>query len=166
MVDAARELGISPFDLMVRCIEEDQGQTGIIMFQLDEADLRAAFTHRLHMVGSDGIPRPGTKPHPRAYGSFPRVAGRLTREQGWLALEDAVRRMTAMPAQRFGLSDRGILRPGMIADLTLFDETIMDKATFETPTEMPAGIRSVFVAGEAVVTDGRSTFARPGRALT
>lgn len=166
MVDAARELGILPFDLMVRCIEEDQGQTGIIMFQLYEADLRAAFTHRLHMVGSDGIPRPGTKPHPRAYGSFPRVAGRLTREQGWLTLEDAVRRMTAMPAQRFGLSDRGILRPGMMADLTLFDETIMDKATFETPTEMPAGIRSVFVAGETVVADGRSTFARPGRALT
>jgi len=82
----------------IRPIKEDQGQTGIIMFQLDEADLRAAFTHRLHMVGSDGIPRPGTKPHPRAYGSFPRVAGRLTREQGWFTLEDAVRRMTAMPA--------------------------------------------------------------------
>jgi N-acyl-D-amino-acid deacylase len=165
MVDAARECEMSPFDLMVRCIEEDDGQTIIIMFQLDENDLRAAFTHRLHMVGSDGIPRPGTKPHPRAYGSFPRVAGRLTREAGWLTLEDAVRRMTAMPAQRFGLADRGILRPGMTADLILFDDTILDRATFEAPTQMPAGIRSVFVAGQAVIAEGRGTSARPGRAL-
>ena len=165
MVDAARELGISPFDLMVRCIEDDDGQTLIIMFQQDEGDLRASFTHRLHMVGSDGIPRPGTKPHPRAYGSFPRVAGRLTREAGWLTLEDAVRRMTAMPAQRFGLADRGILRPGLTADLVLFDDSIMDQATFEAPTRMPIGIRAVFVAGQAVVADGRATSARPGRAL-
>jgi N-acyl-D-amino-acid deacylase len=165
MIDAARELGISPFDLMVRCIEEDDGQTLIIMFQQDESDLRASFTHRLHMVGSDGIPRPGTKPHPRGYGSFPRVAGRLTREAGWLTLEDAVRRMTAMPAQRFALSDRGLLRPGMTADLVLFDDSIMDQATFEAPTLMPTGIRWVFVAGQAVIADGHGTSARPGRAL-
>jgi len=165
MVDAARDLGISPFDLMVRCIEDDDGQTIIIMFQQDESDLRASFTHRLHMVGSDGIPRPGTKPHPRAYGSFPRVAGRLTREAGWLTLEDAVRRMTAMPAQRFGLADRGILRPGMTADLILFDDSILDQATFEEPTQMPTGIRSVFVAGQAVIAEGRGTSARPGKAL-
>jgi N-acyl-D-amino-acid deacylase len=165
MIDAARELGISPFDLMVRCIEDDDGQTIIIMFQQDESDLRTSFTHRLHMVGSDGIPRPGTKPHPRAYGSFPRVAGRLTREAGWLTLEDAVRRMTAMPAQRFGLADRGILRPGMTADLILFDDSIMDQATFAEPTQMPTGIRSVFVAGQAVIADGRGTSARPGKAL-
>ena len=85
---------------MVRCIEEDAGQTAIVMFQLDENDLRAACTHRLHMFGSDGLPRPGTKPHPRAYGTFPRVAGRL-RAEGWFPLEDAVRRMTSTAAQRF-----------------------------------------------------------------
>ena len=77
---AAAEAGITPFDLMVRFIEEDAGQTAIVMFQLDEDDLHAACTHRLHMFGSDGLPRPGTKPHPRAYGTFPRVAGRLRRE--------------------------------------------------------------------------------------
>ena len=76
---AAAEAGITPFDLMARFIEEDAGQTAIVMFQLDEGDLRAACTHRLHMVGSDSLPRPGTKPHPRAYGTFPRVAGRLRR---------------------------------------------------------------------------------------
>ena len=77
MEDAAAEAGITPFDLMVRFIEEDAGQTAIVMFQLDDDDLRAACTHCLHMFGSDGLPRPGTKPHPRAYGTFPRVAGRL-----------------------------------------------------------------------------------------
>src|SRR5947209_3091380 len=107
MEAAAAEEGITPFDLMVRFIEEDAGQTAIVMFQLDEEDLHAACTHRLHMVGSDGLPRPGTKPHPRAYGTFPRVAGPLTRDRRWFPLEDAVRRMTSVAAQRFGLTDRG-----------------------------------------------------------
>ena len=98
MVQAAAGLGITPFDLLVRLILEDQGQTSIVMFQLDEKDLHAACTHRLHMVGSDGLPRPGTKPHPRAYGTFPRVAGRLRRE-GWFSLEDAVCRMTSRAAR-------------------------------------------------------------------
>jgi N-acyl-D-amino-acid deacylase len=97
MQTAANEAGIMPFDLMVRLIQEDGGQTTIVLFQLDTADLKAACTHRLHMVGSDGLPRPGTKPHPRAFGTFPRVAGRLRRED-WFSLEDAVRRMTSMAA--------------------------------------------------------------------
>jgi len=166
MVDAAQSLGTTPFDLMARCIEEDDGQTAIIMFQLDEKDLHAACTHRLHMVGSDGLPRPGTKPHPRAYGSFPRVAGRLTRVEGWMSLEDAVRRMTSMPAQRFGLADRGVVRPGMVADLVIFNDTILDKATFETPTDLPTGIHWVFVAGRPVIADGVPTTERPGKVLS
>ena len=165
MADAAAEDGITPFDLMVRFIEEDAGQTAIVMFQLDEGDLRAACTHRLHMVGSDGLPRPGTKPHPRAYGTFPRVAGRLVREHGWFPLEDAVRRMTSVAAQRFGLTGRGVLRPGMVADLILFDEAIEDRATFDEPTNLPSGVRHVWVAGEAIVADGRPTGRRPGRML-
>jgi N-acyl-D-amino-acid deacylase len=165
MTNAAAEIGIAPFDLMVRFIEEDAGQTAIVMFQLDDADLRAACTHRLHMVGSDGMPRPGTKPHPRAYGAFPRVAGRLRREQGWFPLEDAVRRMTSVAAQRFSLSDRGLVRPGMMADLVLFDETIDDRSTFDSPTEFATGVQHVWVAGEAIVTDGRITGRRPGRVL-
>jgi N-acyl-D-amino-acid deacylase len=165
MTDAAAEEGIAPFDLMVRFIEEDAGQTAIVMFQLDDDDLRAACTHRLHMVGSDGMPRPGTKPHPRAYGAFPRVAGRLRREQGWFPLEDAVRRMTSVAAQRFSLSDRGLVRPGMAADLVLFDEGIDDRSTFDSPTELATGVQHVWVAGEAIVADGRITGRRPGRVL-
>jgi N-acyl-D-amino-acid deacylase len=164
MQAAATASGITPFELMVRLIQEDGGQTAIVLFQLDNDDLRAACTHRLHMVGSDGLPRPGTKPHPRAYGTFPRVAGQLRRE-GWFTLEDAVRRMTSLAAERFGLADRGVLRPGMAADMVLFDEAIDDKATFDTPTLLPTGVEHVWVAGQAIVENGRSTGRRPGRVL-
>ncbi len=166
MAAAAAGEGITPFDLMVRFIEEDAGQTAIVMFQLHEDDLHAACTHRLHMVGSDGLPRPGTKPHPRAYGTFPRVAGPLTRDLHWFPLEDAVRRMTSVAAQRFGLGDRGLLRPGMAADLVLFDDHIEDRATFDAPTELAAGVHYVWVAGEPVVADGHITGRRPGRVLS
>ena len=162
---AAAEEGITPFDLMARFVQEDAGQTAIVMFQLDDGDLHAACTHRLHMVGSDGLPRPGTKPHPRAYGTFPRVLGPLAHERGWFPLEDAVRRMTSAAAQRFGLSDRGLLRPGMAADLVLFDERIEDRATFDDPTQLATGVHHVWVGGEAVVAEGRITGQRPGRVL-
>jgi N-acyl-D-amino-acid deacylase len=165
MAEAAAEAGITPFDLMARCIEEDAGQTAIVMFQLDEDDLCAACRHRLHMVGSDGLPRPGTKPHPRAFGAFPRMAGPLTRERRWFHLEDAVRRMTSVAAQRFSLGDRGVVRPGMTADLVLFDEGIEDRATYDSPTELAAGVRYVWVSGQAIIADGQVTGRRPGRVL-
>lgn len=165
MEKAAAEEGITPFDLMARCIEEDAGQTAIVMFQLDEKDLHAACTHPLHMFGSDGLPRPGRKPHPRAYGTFPRVAGRLRRAECWFPLEDAVRRMTSMAAQRFSLGDRGLVRPGMAADLVLFEDGIEDRATFDSPTELPSGVRNVWVAGTAIVANGQITGQRPGRVL-
>ncbi|HEX4637018.1 MAG TPA: D-aminoacylase [Rhizomicrobium sp.] len=164
MVQASAGLAITPFELLIRLIQEDQGQTSIVMFQLDEKDLQAACTHRLHMVGSDGLPRPGTKPHPRAYGTFPRVAGRLRRE-GWFALEDAVCRMTSRAAERFGLADRGLIRPGMVADLVLFDDTIDDNATFDSPTRLPTGIEHVLVAGQMVMENGKMTGRLPGRVL-
>jgi len=162
---AAAALGLDPFDLLARLVEEDDGQTAIVMFQLDERDLQAACCHRLHMVGSDGLPRPGTRPHPRAFGSFPRMLGPLRRDRHWFTLEDAVRRMTAMPAQRFGLSTRGLVRPGMVADLVLFEDTVEDRATFEEPAQAPAGITDVWVAGQPVVVQGKTTGARPGKVL-
>jgi N-acyl-D-amino-acid deacylase len=162
---AAVALGIDPFDLLAKLVDEDDGQTAIVMFQLDEGDLQAACCHRLHMVGSDGLPRPGTRPHPRAFGTFPRILGPLRRDRHWFTLEDAVRRMTAMPAQRFGLGSRGLIRPGMAADLVLFEETVEDRATFEEPAETPSGITDVWVAGQAVVAEGKTTGARPGKVL-
>ncbi|MFO1248760.1 MAG: D-aminoacylase [Alphaproteobacteria bacterium] len=166
MQAAADSEGMSPFDFMVRMILEDEGQTTIVMFQLDKDDLHAACTHELHMVGSDGLPRPGTKPHPRAFGTFPRVAGHLRRDEHWFSLEDAVRRMTSVAARRFGLKDRGVIAPGMVADMVLFDENITDRATFDDPSQLPSGIETVWVAGQAVVDKGKPTGARPGRVLT
>jgi N-acyl-D-amino-acid deacylase len=165
MTDAAARVSMAPFDLMTTLIEADDGQTGIVLFQLDEADLRAACTHCLHMFGSDGLPRPGTKPHPRGFGAFPRAIRRLACEEGWFPLEDAVRRMTSMVAQRFGLGDRGLLRPGMVADLVLFEATIADQATFDEPTRLATGVRQVWVAGETVFAEGQPTGRLPGRLI-
>jgi len=165
MPEAAASLGLTPFDLLVRLIEEDAGQTGIVMFQLDPEDVRCVCSHRLHMFGSDSLPRPGTKPHPRVFGTFPRAVGRLQRGEGWFPLEDAVRRMTSVAAQRFGLLDRGLVRPGMAADLVLFDAAVEDHATFDEPTLLSTGIAEVWVAGERIVADGSITARRPGHVL-
>jgi N-acyl-D-amino-acid deacylase len=165
MRQAAEREKIEPYDLLIRLVEEDEGQTGVILFQLDENDLHAACCHRLYMVGSDGLPRPGTKPHPRAFGTFPRIVGPLRRDKGWFSIEDAVRRMTSIAAQRFSLLDRGLVRPGMMADLVLFEEGVTDRATFEESTLLPAGITHVWVNGEAIVRDGAPTGARSGRVL-
>lgn len=162
---AAEREAIAPYDLLIRLVEEDDGQTGVILFQLDESDLHAACCHRLHMVGSDGLPRPGTKPHPRAFGTFPRIVGPLRRDKGWFSLEDAVRRMTSIAAQRFSLLDRGLVRPDMMADLVLFEESVADCATFDEPALMPVGISHVWVNGEAIIQDSAPTGARPGRML-
>lgn len=165
MRDAAAELGISPFDLMERFVFEEDGQTGIILFQLHEDDLHDACCNRLFMCGSDGLPRPGAKPHPRAFGTFPRMAGPLRREKNWFSLEEAVRKMTSVAAQRFSLSDRGLLRPGLAADLVLFEDSITDHATFSDSTLMPTGVAYVFVNGGAVIAEGEATGTRPGQLL-
>jgi len=165
MRQAAEQENTEPYDLLIRLVEEDEGQTGVILFQLDETDLHAACCHRLHMVGSDGLPRPGTKPHPRAFGTFPRMVGPLRRDKGWFSIEDAVRRMTSIAAQRFSLQDRGLVRPGLQADLVLFEEGVSDRATFDESTLLPSGITHVWVNGEAIVRDGAPTGARPGRML-
>ena len=162
---AAAEAGMAPFDFLADLVIRDGGQTTIVMFQLGEDDLRAAFTHPLHMVGSDSLPRPGTRPHPRAYGTFPRVIGKLSRDEGWLGLEDAVRRMTSIAAQRFGLMDRGLVRPGLAADLVLFSPDIADLASFDSPAELAAGVERVWVAGRPVLAEGKPTGERPGRVL-
>ncbi len=111
-------------------------------------------------------PLAGTKSHPRGWGSFARVLGKYVREEKLLTLEEAVRKMTSQPASRVGLRDRGVLRPGMTADVTVFDPaTIHDVATFEDPNHYAVGVKFVLVNGEAVVADGHVTASRPGRVL-
>ncbi len=155
---------LSPEDAARDVLREEPGAVAVIE-SMDEDDVCTVMRHRTTMIGSDGVPG-GGKPHPRLYGTFPRVLGRYVRERGVLSLEAAVHRMTGFPAAKFGLVDRGVLRPGAYADLVLFDAgTIADTGTYQQPRCYPRGIRFVFVNGIAVVADGAPTGARPGRPL-
>ena len=138
---------------------------GAIYFMMDEADVQRIMAYPHSMIGSDGLPH-DEHPHPRLWGTFPRVLGRYVRELGLLTLEDAVHRMTGLAATQFRLVDRGVLRPGAFADIVMFDAaTVADRATFETPKIPAAGIDLVVVNGEIVYQDSQTTSARPGRVL-
>ncbi len=154
------------FELM---IDEEAGIPITIESMCDE-DIRRIMTGRYHMVGTDssGMPLiPGSKlPHPRTFGTYPRVLGKYVREEKLLILEDAIRRMTSFPAQRLGLRDRGLLREGMWADIVIFDpNTVMDKATYLEPCQFPEGILHIIVNGEIVVENDKQVRKYPGKVL-
>ena len=131
----------------------------------DEAKLRRAMTHPLGMVGSDGLFR-GTHPHPRGFGAHARVLADLVRDRGWLELPDAIRRMTSTPADRYGLADRGVIRPGAAADVTVFDpDRIRDRASFDNGRATAEGVSHVFVNGKAAIESGRLAHTSAGRVL-
>ncbi|MBV9523086.1 MAG: amidohydrolase family protein, partial [Alphaproteobacteria bacterium] len=139
---------------------------GAIYFQLDEEDVRAILGYEHTMIGSDGLPH-DVHPHPRLWGTFPRVLGRYSREAGLFSLEEAVRRMTGLPARWFGFRDRGVIRPDAYADLVVFDPaTVNDSGTFTQPAQPAAGIELVLVNGQIVWQKGRHTGRRPGRVLS
>ena len=118
------------------------------------------------MVGSDGIPDLTGSPHPRLFGTFPRVLGHYVRERGVLSLEEAVRRMTSLSCERFGLVERGRIREGYWADLVIFDpDRVVDTATYDDPKQEPEGIRAVIVNGQVAYDNGRHTGAGAGRML-
>jgi N-acyl-D-amino-acid deacylase len=146
----------------------EKGGAQMVYHAMDEQDVERILRVPYAMVASDaGVVEPGMgRPHPRAYGTNARVLGRYVRERGALRLEEAVRKMTSLPAQRFGLVDRGLVRPGLWADLVVFDPAaVADRATFEAPHAPPAGFRFVLVNGEVVVEDGRHLGTRPGQVL-
>jgi N-acyl-D-amino-acid deacylase len=138
---------------------------GAIYYQMDENDLRRVLAFDDAMIGSDGLPH-DEFPHPRLWGTFPRVLGHYSRDEGLFPLEQAVRRMTVLPARVFGLADRGALREGAFADLVLLDpDAVIDRASFESPKRHAAGIREVIVNGDPVWHDNTWTGGRPGRIL-
>jgi len=138
---------------------------GAIYFQLDEGDVRAILAYEHTMIGSDGLPH-DVHPHPRLWGTFPRVLGHYSRDLGLFNLEEAVRRMTSLPARWFGFRDRGVIRPGAFADLVIFDpDTVSDRSTFTKPAEPAGGIDAVLVNGQIVWEEGTATGKRPGRSL-
>ena len=161
--DVAREWGCG----LPEAVDRLQPAGGIY-FMMDEADLARILRFPGAMIGSDGLPH-DVFPHPRLWGTFPRVLGRYSREQGLIGLEDAVYRMTGKPAEVFGLAGRGAVRAGAFADLVVFDpDTIIDAATFEDPIRPAAGVRSVFVNGREVWANGAAAASagpRPGRLL-
>ncbi len=138
---------------------------GGIFFMMAEDDVRRVLAWPEAMVGSDGLPH-DTHPHPRLWGTFPRVLGHYARDLKLFSLEEAVRKMTSLPARRLGLKDRGVLRAGAYADIALFDPaSVLDQASFAEPKRTARGIERVFVNGTCVWCAGAPTGARPGRAL-
>jgi len=155
-------------ELVVEIVEK--GGCSAIYHAISEDDLVRIMKHPATMIASDaapGVPVFGKNvPHPRAYGTFARVLGVYVREKAVLTLEEAVRKMAGFPAQRLGLMDRGVLRPGMKADVVIFNAaTVKDRATFEKPHQYAEGISAVVVNGQLALSDGRLTGERPGRAL-
>lgn len=169
MMGGGRDAYDAAFDLLMN----DRGRTSAIYFSFNEDALRLAMKKPWVSVGQDAgavspdsLGRWGERGHPRGFGTFPRILGRYVRQDSVISLEFAIRKMTSLAAQRVGLADRGLLRPGMYADITVFDPTtITDNSTFEQPQQVSTGVTHVFVNGVAVLTDGKPTGALPGRAL-
>ncbi|GAB3100976.1 N-acyl-D-amino-acid deacylase family protein [Isoptericola nanjingensis] len=161
----ARDEGRAPGDVFVEQLIADRLGTTILQHVGHEENVRAIMQHRTHTGGSDAI-LVGGRPHPRAWGTFPRYLARYVRELGVLTLEDCVHHLTGRPAARLRLVDRGLVRPGYAADLVLLDpDTVQDAATFEDPRQQATGIDLVLVDGVAVIDDGARTDALPGHAL-
>jgi N-acyl-D-amino-acid deacylase len=162
---AAAAAGARPIDFTCELLADENLGVSCVSHSGNEENVRTTMAHWSHTVGSDGI-LVGERPHPRSYGTFPRYFAVYVRELGILSWEQAVRKMTSLPAQRLGFPDRGLLRPGMAADVTCIDpETIRDTATYEEPRRLPEGVPYVIVNGVVLVDDGRHTGALAGRAL-
>jgi N-acyl-D-amino-acid deacylase len=164
--ELATQRGVSPVEMFIRIIREGDAantEAEVIGQSMVERDIQAFYQQPWVMVASDG--GIGSR-HPRGAGTFPRVLGLYVREKKWLSLPEAVHKMTGLPAQRLGWKDRGILREGAFADLVLFNPaTVIDRSTFQKPSELPTGIEKVFVNGMLVWDAGKATGARPGRVL-
>lgn len=146
-----------------RVIEEGGSGTIVVQFAMDEADVRTVLAHPTTMIGTDGLGF-GSRPHPRHYGTYPRILGKYVREEGILTIEDAIWKMSGFPATRFNIPGRGFVREGYIADLVVFDQHAVEEvSTYEDPRRTPRGIPWVFVNGRAVVRMSEHTSARAGR---
>jgi len=172
VAEIARSEGKDPLDVLMDIVIADRANTGRVTFSMSEDDVRAALVHPLVSMctdsgakAEDGI-YSQEKSHPRAWGSAPRILGHYVREEKLLALEEAIRKMTSLPASRMRLADRGILIPGMAADVVAFDPaTVRERSTYVDPLRYSEGIPFVCVNGQLVVDGGRITDARPGRPL-
>jgi N-acyl-D-aspartate/D-glutamate deacylase len=166
------DIGGNPIDVLFRVLLDNSGSIPTVYFHHSEEDMRYALRQPFVSVGSDGTavategPLARGNPHPRYYGTFPRVLGRYVRDDKVITLEEAVRKMTSANAAKIHIYDRGILRPGMMADVAVFDAAkVIDNATYEKPHQYASGIEYVIVNGSVVLETGRHTGARPGQIL-
>jgi N-acyl-D-amino-acid deacylase len=158
----AKARGITPVDLYIEMVRN--GDAGIIGKSMIDADIKPLYQWQWTMVSSDG--GIGME-HPRGAGTFPKVLGRYVRDQHWLSLPQAIRKMTSLPAWRLKLADRGSIKQGFVADLVLFDpDTVVDNSTYEEPFKLSSGITRVWVGGTLVWDGGKATGSRPGRVLS
>jgi len=172
VAEIAQIKNVDPFDFVFDLLIEENASVSVVRFAMCEDDVRTVLQHPLSMIGTDGsaVAPYGVlskgKPHPRSYGTFPRVLGKYVREEGILTLESAVRKMASLPAQKLGLRDRGLIREGMAADITIFDpEKVVDKASYADPHQYSIGIEYVLVNGKITIERGKHTGASVGKVL-
>ncbi len=158
-----------PLDALFLLLEENGGTVPTIYFNHDEKDMRYALQQPFVSIGSDGLafktegPLSAGNPHPRSYGTFPRVLGRYVRDEHVLSMEEAIRKMTSANAAKIRIFDRGLLRPGLWADVTVFDPaTIIDNATYMKPHQYASGVEYVGANGTILLARGKHSGARPG----
>jgi N-acyl-D-amino-acid deacylase len=166
------QLALPPLEALFRVFEDEQGGLSMIVFSMNEDEVIRIMQHPAGMFGSDGCavapygPTSARKVHPRFYGTYPRILGRYVREKKVLSLEQAVYKMTGLPARKLALNDRGLIAKGRQADIVIFDENeILDTATFENPHQYPVGITHVLVNGQLVIVRGEHTGRLPGNVL-
>lgn len=169
ILDAAAEAGKPPYEFMRDLLIEERARVGMVIFMMKEENLKRILAHPLVGIGTDGnaVAPYGVlgrgKPHPRYYGTFPRVLGRYIRDERLVPLTDMIKKMTSLPARKFGLTGRGVLQPGYFADIVVFDpDKVIDKATWTDPHRFPEGIELVLVNGVIVVERGSHTGRLPG----
>ncbi|WP_082232983.1 N-acyl-D-amino-acid deacylase family protein [Halobacillus massiliensis] len=161
--EISRETGKDPVDQAIDLLLEENGNIGIVFFHMDEQDVKHVMQYQNSLIASDSLTCYTGKPHPRLYGTFPRVFSKYVKEENILSLEDAVRKMTSFPARRFGLGKRGLLTVGYAADVVIFNfNEIEDTATYESPKNYPQGIEYVFVNGRLTTKEKKHTAEKCG----
>ena len=170
--ELAQRWHLSPARTVIRLLEQEELEVECVFFAMSEDDVATVLSADFVCIGSDASARATSgitargKPHPRTFGCFPRVFGRFVRQRKTFGVAEAIRRMTSLPAEIFGIVDRGVIAPGRFADLVVFDEDkIVDRATYEDPYVYPEGIAHVYVNGRAAIASGQATNARAGRVL-
>jgi N-acyl-D-aspartate/D-glutamate deacylase len=172
MSEVIRAEGKPPIDVLFELLQENRGSVSTVYFHHSEEDMKFALRQPFASIGSDGTavktegPLARGNPHPRYYGTFPRILGKYVREEKVLSMEEAIRKMTSANTAKIRVFDRGLLRPGQWADVTVFDAgKIIDHATFEKPHQYATGVEYVLVNGKVVLDQGRHTRVRPGAIL-